>query len=97
MLLCNLPCGMAVPHVLVLSLVDLELPPELRIWRTFARNPAGVFFRMFPTSVPIFTLIHSVLLEISDANSIPNSRFPVLPGGFIFRGQSGETAKNVGL
>ena len=86
MLLCNLPCGMAVPHVLVLSLVDLELPPELRIWRTFARNPAGVFFRMFPTSVPIFTLIHSVLLEISDANSIPKFSVPRVPGWLYFQG-----------
>ena len=72
--------------VLVLPLLDFELPHELRIWRTAARNPAWMFLMMFPISVPIFTLIHSVLLEISDVNTISNSRFPVLPGGFSLRG-----------
>ena len=52
---------------------------------------------MFPTSMPRFTLIHSVLLEISEVNAISNYRFPVLPGDFNFRRYSGEMAKNVTL
>ena len=65
LLLCDLSCRSVIPHVvLVLPLLDLELPPELRIWGIVARNPAGVFLRVFPTSIPIFTLIHVVPLEM---------------------------------
>ena len=53
-------------HVHVLPLLYLELSPELRIWRTAARNPAWMFLMMFLISVPFFTLIHSALLEICD-------------------------------
>ena len=70
----------------MLPLLYLELSPELRIWGTPARNPAWMFLMMFPTSVPIFTLIHSTRLEISDVNAISNARFPVLPGGVSFAG-----------
>ena len=52
----------AANHLLELPLLDLELPAELRIWRAAARNPARMFLTMVPASVPIFTLIHSVLL-----------------------------------
>ena len=77
---------MCAHHVHEFPLLYLELSPELRIWGTAARNPARMFLMMFPTSVSIFTLIHVALLEISDVSTISNSRFPVLPGGFSFRG-----------
>lgn len=63
------PIESIVRHVLVLPVLDLRLPRELRIRRTAARNS---------TCVPFFTLVHSVFLEISDLNTISNDRFPVV-------------------
>ena len=84
-------------HVHVLPLLYIESSPELRNSGTAARTLAWIFFMVFAISIVIFTLIHSALLEISDVNTISNSRFPVLPGGFFLRGRSGEMAKNVTL
>ena len=43
-------------HVLVLPLLDFELPHEIRNWR-------GILLMMFPISVPIFTSIDWELME----------------------------------
>ena len=84
-------------HVHVLPRLYLALSPEFRNSGTAARPPAWMFFMVFAISIAIFTLIHSALLEISDVDTISNSRFPVLPRGFFLRGRSGEMAKNVTL